>query len=324
HAIYGQIDINDSTAIRSEAIRYDLINNLDELGQVLVGVYERTKIDLLRKWMSELQEHSKHLKVDYSTDAEANAIQLIREVNTLLRKIGTEDEVARDLLIKQYLDKLDPDLDTLNEARRQFDQSVRMINRTITRYLNEQEQQNQKLVPHFFEKFQTDGVEYNLYVGQSLLQNGTFAHHHLQNLRLWQLRSMVEIKRRLQQLRPELPIDLSLSFLIFVHDSTISIQFRMDEKRFDVEGAQDVRYEILKKRLDKALVLDSTERLTADGKIAIAFIQQKDKREYMQYLNYLIREGLLHPNIEEVAIEPLQGAVGLSALRIEPIQLQGR
>lgn len=319
HALYGQIDINGSTTIRNEAIRYDLITNLGEVKTILEGVLGKTKIDLLRKWIYEVSDQIDVLQEDYTTHAESNAVNLIREVNILLRKVADEDPTANEVWIKEYLDRLDPELDVLNSARWQFEQSVRKINRTISRYLAKEEQKNQKVLPHFFDKFQTDGIEYNLYVGQSLLESGTFAQHHLQNLRLWQLKSMVEIKRGLSSQRGELPIDLTLSYLIFVYDSTISIRFRSDEKRFDVEGTQDIRYEVLKKRLDKALLYESEERLTADGKLAIVFIQERDMLGYRQYINYLIREGYLEEEVEEVQIEPLQGAVGLKALRVIPI-----
>ncbi|TAK35947.1 MAG: hypothetical protein EPO28_13950 [Saprospiraceae bacterium] len=36
----------------------------------------------------------------------------------------------------------------------------------------------------------------------------------------------------------------------------------MDEKRLDVEGSYNVRYEIIKKRIDKALLKGTQERLT--------------------------------------------------------------
>jgi len=50
---------------------------------------------------------------------------------------------------------------------------------------------------------------------------------------------------------PDLPIKLDIASLVLVHTSPISIRFRMDEKRFDVDGSYNARYEILKKRIDK-------------------------------------------------------------------------
>ena len=319
--LYGQIDINNSTLIRNDAVRYDLINNLRWLEDLLKNIFEKNKISLLHKSLSEVTRQREAMDEGFSAHLEADAVNLIRQTNMMLRKIAEEDALSASLWINEYLTQLDPDLDTLNDARSRFDESVRKINRTITSYLDSQEATNQKFISHLFEKFQTDGIEYNFYLGQSLLEHGSYGEHHLQNMRLWQIKSMIEIQHLMRNIRPELPIDLSLSYLIYVHDAPISIRFRLDEKRFDVEGAHDVRYEILKKRLDKALLKDGSERLTANGKIVIAYIQKKDKNEYLKYLQYLISEGLLDPTIEEVEIEPLQGVVGLGALRVQlPIE----
>ena len=51
----------------------------------------------------------------------------------------------------------------------------------------------------------------------------------------------------------ELPIPLETTHLILVQHAPLSIRFRFDEKRFDVDGAYDIRYEIVKKRIDKAV-----------------------------------------------------------------------
>ena len=43
------------------------------------------------------------------------------------------------------------------------------------------------MFPHYFEKQKTDGVDYQIYVGASLLEDGRFDPLCLKNLRLWQL-----------------------------------------------------------------------------------------------------------------------------------------
>ena len=67
---------------------------------------------------------------------------------------------------------------------------------------------------------------------------------------------MVDVRDRgprADQLRDRLPVPLETTHLILVHHAPLSIRFRFDEKRFDVDGAYNVRYEIVKKRIDKAL-----------------------------------------------------------------------
>ena len=72
----------------------------------------------------------------------------------------------------------------------------------------------------------------------------------------------------------------------------------------------------LKKRIDKAVIKGTKERLTQAGKIAIVYLQEKDRQEYLTYLEYLIRKGYITEEIEQLELEKLQGADGLKALRV--------
>jgi hypothetical protein len=177
----------------------------------------------------------------------------------------------------------------------------------------------QEILPHYFEKFQTDGVEYNLYLGQSLLEKGEFHPFYLRDFRLWQLIVMCEITRLVKKSAKNLPIPLTTAQLIFVYNSSLSIRFEMDEKQFDVDGAYNVRYEILKKRIDKAYIKGTDERLTQAGKIAIVWLQEKDRQEYQEYLDHLVKNGYIKPEIEDHELDKMQGVEGLKAIRIEVI-----
>ncbi|MEJ7665799.1 MAG: hypothetical protein WKG07_42920 [Hymenobacter sp.] len=142
--------------------------------------------------------------------------------------------------------------------------SVTRLNDTTSDYLDEEEQQAQQMFPHYFQRFKTDGVEYNIYVGVAW-QDKPFDLVFLKNLRLWQLLAMVEITRRTHALKAELPVPLDTTQLILIHSQPLSIRFRQDERQFDVDGAYNIRYEIIKKRIDKATVLGTGERLTQPG-----------------------------------------------------------
>ncbi|HYH16383.1 MAG TPA: hypothetical protein VD794_14240, partial [Flavisolibacter sp.] len=79
----------------------------------------------------------------------------------------------------------------------------------------------------------------------------------------------------------------------------------------------NIRYEIVKKRIDKVHLRDSEERLTQPGKIAIVYSQQRELNEYLAYIEYLQSEGMLAGEVEHLELEELQGISGLKALRIE-------
>jgi hypothetical protein len=121
----------------------------------------------------------------------------------------------------------------------------------------------------------------------------------------------------MEELKPQLKTDLDLTQLILVHDQPLSIRFRPDEKQFDVDGSYDIRYEIIKKRIDKALVKYTGERLTQPGKIAVVYNQPKVEEEYKRYFQYLAAKNLISNKVEELDLEELPGANGLKALRVQ-------
>ena len=130
------------------------------------------------------------------------------------------------------------------------------------------------------------------------------------------LRSRCGIAARTDRLTGELPLPLQTTHLVLVQHTPMSIRFRFDEKRFDVDGAYNVRYEIMKKRIDKAVLRGSTERLTQPGKIAIVYSQGSEAAEYRDYIAYLHSLGSLHGEVENLELEELQGVPGLRALRV--------
>jgi len=118
--------------------------------------------------------------------------------------------------------------------------------------------------------------------------------------------------------RKNIENDLRVASLILVHSNPMAIKFRMDEKQFDVDGAYNIRYEIIKKRIDKANIKNTNDRLTVPGKIAIVYSQDKDALEYIKYINFLQSRNQLG-KIEFLELEDLQGVSGLKALRVEVI-----
>ncbi len=127
---------------------------------------------------------------------------------------------------------------------------------------------------------------------------------------------MANIARETHKLLPEMPIPVDTTQLILCYSNPFSIVFRMDEKRFDVSGAYNIRYEIVKKRIDKAHIKDTEERITQPHTIAIIYTQDKEAHEYERYFEYLKSKGLIKDEIEYLEVEQLQGLQGLKAMRI--------
>jgi hypothetical protein len=200
--------------------------------------------------------------------------------------------------------------------RRLFEESVTRIAEALAAYVDREEQVAQEMFPHYFEKQQTDGVDYQIYVGSALLEDGGFDPICLRNLRLWQLMLTCGIAVCAHQLRDRVPLPLETTHLILVQHAPLSIGFRFDEKRFAVDGTYDIRYEIVKKRIDKAVVEGSTDRVTQPGKVVIVYSQNAEAQEYRGYIEYLQSLGFLAHEVEDLDLGELQGVQGLRALRV--------
>ncbi len=174
----------------------------------------------------------------------------------------------------------------------------------------------QQIYPHFFERYVTDGIEFNIYIGQSMAPHFPFDDIYVSNLKMWQLTLLVKAARITNAIEKKLPIHLQTTQLILAHCIPLSISFRNKERKFDVDGAYNIRYEIVKKRIDKVHLRDSAERLTQPGKIAIVYSQQKELTEYLEYIEFLQNEHMLIGEVEQLELEELQGISGLRALRI--------
>jgi hypothetical protein len=122
--------------------------------------------------------------------------------------------------------------------------------------------------------------------------------------------------RHLYQMKASLLLPLETTQLIMVYNKPISISFRTAERKFDVDGIYNARYEVVKKRIDKAYVRNSNQRLTKPGTISIVYFNETDAEEYIRHINFLRKEQLLEGEVEKLELEDLQGVNGLKALRV--------
>lgn len=318
YPIYGQADIVSSSTKRNESIRVDLMTELNITRKVLQKSKDIANFPLVDQVLLHIERELQHLADTYNSSDETRILELIQaEIQPLLKQLAWEyPDIG--IAVTNYFDQLDPELGIIYQRRKDYEKSVEAVNDLISSYLDKDNAKMQKTLPHYFERYKTDGVEYDLYIGQSLLQNqDAFSDIHLRNFRLWQLLQMCEVTRMVEQRRHDWPEPLTTAQLIFAYTSPLSIRFRMDEKRFDVDGAYNVRYEILKKRIDKAVIEGTNERITKSGHIAIIYLQEKDRQEYLGYADYLLHHGYITEPPHDYELAALQGVQGLKALRLQ-------
>jgi hypothetical protein len=315
-SLYGLSDIRGSSTQRNHVIQEDLIDQLSLAKKAIDQAYDSKPMPILQELMYRIDNYRSNIAKGLNSDEEGRVLDFLHsEIEPLFDHLQDYNKKVESR-IKVYRDALDADLGFVYNKRRDFEESLAHINDTISAYIDAEEEKAQKMFPHYFEKYKTDGVDYNIYVGPSLVENQEFNLIYLRNLRLWQLILMCGIVDKAKALKKELTMPLDTAHLILVQSTPISIQFRFDEKRFDVNGAYNVKYEIVKKRIDKATIKSTGERLTQPGKIAIVYSQSKDAYEYREYIDYLQHSGYIEGEVEDVELEDLQGVQGLRALRI--------
>ncbi|RZL50579.1 MAG: GAF domain-containing protein [Pedobacter sp.] len=316
YPLFGAIDIKNSTIERNYALQEDLKVQLNILSETLENLRVVVRLDLLDKilfncnnWKSRIDDF-----INSSEEAQLNEF-LELEVYPMLKHIQ-KGHVQTQEIIQNYFKSINSEQGVAYENRRTLETSMQYINTAVSDYLEEAQKTLQESYPCYFAKFRTDGVEYDIYIGQDIAPDIPFDVLYLKNIRLWQLTAMVEAARLTNSLVSQMPRALLTTQLIFIHSNPIDISFRNDERRFDVEGAYNIRYEVVKKRIDKVLVRGTDERLTQPGKIALVYFNAYEANEYKEYIKYLQDQNFLLDDLETLELEELQGVSGLKALRV--------
>ncbi len=310
--LFGQTDIRNSSVSRNLAIKKDLEINLMLISDVFKDLSSDNDLESINLKLIHFQEL---LAKDLKADTESQVQNFIHnEVHPLLESIKLQN-VNYNQIVTDYHKQLDSKTELVYQFRKKFDDSLSSVNKFLADILDKRQEEQQQRFPFYYERFKTDGVEHNMYIGSSIEPELTYDPIFLKNLRLWQLRVICESELHYKKYKETLDYSLDVSSLILVYSTPISIRFRMDEKRFDVDGSYNARYEMIKKRIDKSQVKNSDERITQPGKISIIYSQDGEREEYLKLIKILQDQNVLS-TIEELEVEDLQGINGLRALRV--------
>jgi hypothetical protein len=318
YPLFGQSDIKGSSIDRNNAIKEDLSTQLTLAINILNEACTVERLPIYDELIFRIKEYSTSVSKGLKAGDEISIIDFLKRdiypVFNHIKRVNTS--LSEHVAV--YMNRIDSKLHVIYDKRKDYEDSVTLLNNKLAKFLDQKQEEAQEMFPHYFERYKTDGVEYNMYIGNSLVRDNSFDKLFLYNLRLWQLQMMYDMENVAFKARSEMNHDLRVASLILVHSNPLAIKFRMDEKQFDVDGAYNIRYEIIKKRIDKANIKDTNERLTVPGKIAIVYSQDGDALEYIKYIKFLQAKNYFG-KIEKLEIEDLQGVSGLKALRVEVI-----
>lgn len=315
YPLYGQIDIKGSSEARNWATQQDLKTQLNSVYSILENAFQNEALPIYEQYMFQVKDYLVSLDKNFQVDSEQQITTFFRnDIRDVLTHLYQANMLKPE--IENYFSSIDEKVDVIYNHRKEYDNTIALINREMTALLDKKQVEAQAMYPHYFERFKTDGVEHNMYIGESITKEENFNPIYLYNLRLWQLQVMCEMENAYYLMQSDFPISLDVASMILVFNQPLSISFRMDEKQFDVDGTYNARYEIVKKRVDKANIKGTNQRVTQKGKISIVYSQKEDEIEYLRYIKFLQSKKYLDTDVEIVELQDLQAVTGLKAIRV--------
>ncbi|MGB3143612.1 MAG: GAF domain-containing protein, partial [Maribacter sp.] len=208
YPLFGQIDIKDSSAARNLAIQRDLMIQLSTIKDVLKVAFEIKKLPIYEELIYRVGNHLDSIKEMLYTNSEQAIFDFVHEeINPVFDHLKkTDNAIAKEIVV--YESQIDMGTDSYYDHRKNYDESVTLVNKKLSAVLDKRQEEAQAMFPHYYERYKTDGVEHNLYIGASISENLEFHDIYLNNLRLWQLQVMCEMENVHYSLKPTLPVPL--------------------------------------------------------------------------------------------------------------------
>ena len=315
YPMYGISDIRGSSQERNRAVQEDLLTQF-RLGLAVVEeVCQHQDIPFLQQLKLDLLAYIERLSQSILVEDEVTAIQYLSKNVEAYFDYFQQYNTKVQTVVETYQQACANEHHCVYIARDRYDKMIQDINRKLRETWEKRQVKMQQIIPHYCDIESTDGIDHMIYVGSSI--NQQFSRFHLHALRYEQLRALCDCARTCFQLRDQYDTPLQVTHLVLVQDIYIDIfHDEQTEKLFDVRGTRDTRYEIVKKRIDKAMDAQTHTRITQPGMLTVVYSTEDEWTEYRQYLRYLVREGWVDSKIETGLVEPLQGVTGLKFARV--------
>lgn len=316
YPLYGAIDVKDSTVIRNASILKDFGFKVKQLALLIDELSRDGKHQLIIDFSKRVDQITLSLDQISFDESMVKIIEFFRKDVQPFIEAARREFSTKHAIIEHYAKHFFTNRETGEFYRNEFETSLWKINQIISKELNHFNSFIQGNYPSYFQKFRTDGIEYDIYIGESITPQQTFSKEFINIFRRQQIISMARIALKAHHAKQDLPIPLETTQLIFINPHSIDISFREDERRFDVEGSLNIRYEIIKKRIDKIRVKRTKERLTQVNKIAIVYLSDEVLEDLNLSIQAIYDMGIIESTIEHLKLEDVQGIVGLKAIRL--------
>jgi hypothetical protein len=314
YPLYGISDIRGSSHERNRAIQADLLHQFQLGVDVVAAVCDATVSSLCRQLRLDLEEQMDQLQQGVNVESEVTLTRYLEENLECHFNFFAQSSPRARAAVAAYQQACDPEHGGVYQARATYDQTIQQINSLLRDTWMRWQAKMQQVVKHYCDVESTDGIDHMIYVGSSI--DDHFCPFHLKSLRYDQLRAVCDCARTAFGFKEQIQTDLEITHLVLVQFSTVDIVHdEATERLFDVRGSRDTRYEIVKKRIDKAMDSETRTRITQPGMLTVVYSTTEEWSEYRQYFRYLQRDGWIGDTIEYGSVEPLQGVTGLKFAR---------
>ncbi|HTN17230.1 MAG TPA: hypothetical protein VL092_06090 [Chitinophagaceae bacterium] len=317
YPFYGAIDFRNSSLKQIEAIHADYKAQLHFLEQLLEENGLTDEEESTRDFAAQIKYWCNKINDSIHIEEEADLRYFLEVASLHMVKQLAKDHKIETSVAEAYDIAVSTKDGVFHLFHNKYEESLQQLNSILKEHLYKAEENLQQLVPHYFEKFQTDGLEYSLYAGKSIRPSVPFPDNAREIITNWQMDSIVDMAVAASKNKHKLTVPLETTQLILVHENKVDISYRIDERHFDVQGSYSIRYEVIKKRIDKVHLLNSAERLTQPGTIAIVYTHRNSINAYLDKINDLTENGRLLPGVEYLDLEQLQGIGKLKAIRVK-------
>ena len=169
--LYGQVDIKKSSQARNEAVQRDLLIQLSGIQRVLEKAMELFRLPIYEELIFRVTQYMKEIREVLHTNSEQAIFNFVQqEIVPVFSHLKSLDHNVASL-VEDYEAGMDPQTQSYYDHRKNYDQSVFEINQSLASLLDARQEDAQRMFPHYYERFKTDGVEHICMWGIPFLRN---------------------------------------------------------------------------------------------------------------------------------------------------------
>ncbi|MBL7128748.1 MAG: GAF domain-containing protein [Ignavibacteria bacterium] len=170
YPLYGLSDIRNSSVQRNEAIKEDLIENLNIANEIIHVAKTHRNLHALDELSFRIGKQIESIYFGLGSGDELGILNFLKnQIEPLFKHIKDYHSDVEES-IKKYQKAISDELGFIYKRRKKYEDSVTKLNDYIGNYLEHEQVEAQEMFPHYFDKYKTDGVDYMMYIGDSLVE----------------------------------------------------------------------------------------------------------------------------------------------------------